>query len=138
MIECVKMYLGPYKYKELHQYTRVEIDAIKLRVFNDEKVGKPAYRREHLILFQTEVIVGASLIPFTADQRRWRGKGDICISSKKKVTFVGLDLGEPVMPAGVIDTAKGIFNGTNKLPKERPEANECLLPIDRDNRTLIG
>ena len=99
---------------------------------------KPAYQREHLILFQTEIICGASLIPFTAEQRRWRGKGDICMSSKKKVTFVGLDLGEPTMPAGVIDAAKGVFNGTKELPVKRPEANDCLLPLERDNRTFLG
>ena len=60
------------------------------------------------------------------------------MSSKKKVTFVGLDLGEPVMPAGVVDASKGVFNGVKMLPVRRPEANDCLLPIERDNRTFVG
>ena len=115
-----------------------QLGSIKLNVFNDEKTGKPAYRREHLILFQTEIITGASLIPFTTEQRRWSGKGDICVSSKKKVTFVGVELGEPKMPTGVIDPIRGIFNGTSSLPSDRPDANDYLLPLERENRTLLG
>ena len=107
-------------------------------VFNDEKEDKPIYRREHVVMFQIEIISGASLIPFTAEQRRWSGKRDICLNSKKRLTFVGVELGKIKMPEGMIDARNNIFKGAQFLSSKRPEQDEYLLPIERDNRTLLG
>ena len=111
---------------------------VKLMVFNDEKEDKPVYRREHAIMFQMEIISGASTTPFTAEQRKWSGKSDICLNSKKRLTFVGVELGKTRMPDGMIDTRNKTFIGVQFLSSNRPEQDEYLLPLERDNRTLIG
>jgi len=98
----------------------------------------PAYLREHLILFECEIIIGSSVAPFTSEQRRWSGKGDICINSKKRLTYIGLDIGTLKMPDGVIDVESGRFRGVHHLPNDRPSAENRLLPLDRDVRTLLG
>lgn len=119
-------------------FTKVNGDTIKLNVFNDKKDEKPAYLREHLIMFEMEVIVGVSLTPFTSEQRKWSGKADICVNSKKRVNFIGLDIGTLKMPLGVIDQESGKFEGVKHLPNDRPVAENCLLPLDRDVRTILG
>ena len=125
-------------YNELHLFSKVNCDASKLNVYNDKKDEKPSYLREHLIMFEGEIIVGASLAPFTSEQRRWSGKADICINSKKRVNFIGLDIGMLKMPDGVIDKESGKFEGVKHLPNDRPDAENCLLPLDRDVRTILG
>ena len=134
----ITLFIGHYVYYDLHQYSKVNIDTIKLNVYNDSKEDKPAYLREHLILFEAEFMVGTSATPFTSEQRRWSGKGDICINSKKRVTFIGLDIGKLKMPDGVIERDSGRFRGVKHLPNDRPNAESCLLPLDRDVRTLLG
>ena len=133
-------YLGDLWYKDLHVFSNVKPDDVQLEVFNDNEERKPLFKREHLILLEVNFTSGASVSPFTGEQRRWLGAGNICYSNKtkRKYLFTGRDIGKSVHSDTIIEPTSKTFLGSKKLPKHIPGAEQRLYPLDRYVRTLLG
>ena len=121
-------------------FSNVKPDDVKLEVFNDREEQKPLFKREHLILLEVNFTSGASITPFTGEQRRWLGAGNICFSAKtkRKFLYTGRDIGIPVHSDAIIEPNSKAFLGSKKLPRRLPGAEQRLYPLDRYVRTLLG
>ena len=134
------IFSGDLWYKDLHVFSNVKPDDVQLEVFNDTEDHKPHFKREHLILLEVNFTSGASVSPFTGEQRRWLGTGNICFSAKtkRKYLFTGRDIGKAVHSNDIIEPTSKAFLGSKKLPRRVPGAEQRLYPLDRYVRTLLG
>ena len=110
-------------------------------LFNDGKENRPSFKREHLIHCQLVGVFGASETLFSQDYHNWNGKGDISYKTKgkKKVTYTGRDLGvNSDFEDDLVVTSDGVFKGSTNLPTDRPAPDAKLVPLNSDNRTIIG
>ena len=125
----------------MHYIARVNDGDVEVQLFNDGKVNRPSFKREHLVHCQLVGVYGVSETMFSQDYHIWEGKGDICFKTKgkKKVTFTGRDIGvDTEFEDNAVVTTDGIFTGTEKLTDERPPADIKLTPLKCENRTIIG
>ena len=121
-------------------FSNVKPDDFKLEVFNDNEEQKPRFKREHLILLEVNFTSGASVSPFTGEQRRWLGAGNICFNSKskRKYVFTGRDIGVSMHSDAIIEPSNKTFLGSKKLSRSTPGAEQKLYPLNRYVRTLLG
>ena len=135
-----KYILGDFYLDELFKMSKIDADSVEMNLFNDDCEDKPVFRREHMIHFEVLGIFGCSNTMFTAEQRAWSGKSDICLrsKSKRKMEYAGRDISDTIFSENVIDPETMTYKGTRQLPTKWPSTDEKLYPIDAPNRTIIG
>ena len=130
--------LGELYYTEVSTLDKVAEKDVVLTLLNDDCEEKPVFKREHMIHLQITGIYGVTEGTFSASQKRWCGKGDICYTAKKKHTYAGRDVGDTYFSKMVVNVENNTFNGIGCLPFSRPTADQKLVPMNRENRTVIG
>ena len=138
LLTLIRKALGELQYNKFQNQARIRYEDIEISVFNDDKDGKPSFRRGHLIHIQAVGVFGCTEGFFNAEQRNWNGSGDICVKSKKRMSYAGRDIGVTRFSEEVVDIKNMVFKGMEKLPNELPNGDTKLIPVNRTNRTIIG
>ena len=135
-------FIGKLWFRDLNSISKVDPERFELEIFNDDKHDDLVFKREHLIMMEVTLITGFSLMPFTAELKRWDGGSDICYSSRnrRKINFAGIDLPKPLHTNKMIcwspDGAS--FKGASNIKPEKPNPLYKLYPVNLHNRTFIG
>ena len=126
-------------HKDLNTLANLRTEAPHVQVFNDDRSDRPYFKREYLVLFEAEIIFGASQTAFTAEQKKWNGKnaGFTLLKNKKKFWYTGRDLGEAALSRQIFVNDK-LFKGSAYILNSQPDPTLRLCPFDAPNRTLIG
>ena len=138
----IHLFTGKLWFRDLNSISKVDHEKFELEIFNDDKHDDLIFKREHLIMMEATLITGFSLMPFTAELKRWDGGSEICYSSRnrRKINFAGIDLPKPTHTSKMIcwNPDGATFKGASYIQPERPNPLHKLYPVNLHNRTFIG
>ena len=133
-------YIGQFGYKDLNYNARFDPDLKFRRVYNDDKVDRPLYYREHMLYLQsTGVFLTSESIP-SAELKKWDGERSICSAKgKKKMQFVGRESGKSGFISKLVIKAPWTFKGSECIPTDGwPQEQFNLWPLKTGERTIFG
>ena len=129
---------GKYHFRDINAVANFKPGTDAVCIFNDVKTDRPHYRREHVTLIELRAVFGASMQPFTSEQRKWNGKaGDLSSKGKRKYKFTGREVAKRELHPRMFDE-DGNFKGSIFVNSIKPEVNYFLYPFDADARTILG